>query len=156
MNGNLKLDDTGYALIERLEGSRRAAYKDSASIPTIGIGFIRYTLGDKAGQKVQMGDVMTDGEIRAELASQIQTYEKAVRDAVRVELTQSQCNACVSLCYNIGAKAFAGSSVVRELNQRKYQAACKAFELWNKAGGRVVQGLVNRRAAEQKEFFRNG
>lgn len=156
MNENLKVDNYGLELLEEFEGKRRQAYRDSVGIPTIGIGFIRYTLGEKAGQKVQMGDVMTDGEIRAELANQIQTYEKAVRDAVQVELTQSQFNACVSLCYNIGAKAFAGSSVVRELNQRKYQAACKAFALWNKAGGRVVQGLVNRRAEEQKEFFRNG
>ena len=120
------------------------------------MGFIRYTLGDKAGQRVQMGDLISDKEIAAEFASQIQTYEKAVRDAVQVELTQSQFNACVSLCYNIGAANFAQSSVVRELNRRKYQAACKAFALWNKAGGRVVQGLANRRAEEQKEFFRNG
>ena len=52
--------------------------------------------------------------------------------------------------------AFAKSSIARLLNERRYQAACNAFALWNKAGGRVVQGLVNRRADEQKEFFRNG
>ncbi|MFP5075159.1 lysozyme [Neisseria sp. WLZKY-1] len=156
MNGNLKLDDTGYALIERLEGSRRAAYKDSASIPTIGIGFIRYTLGARAGQRVKMGDTPTDAEIKAEFLNQVQTYEAAVRQYVRAPLTQSQFNACVSLCYNIDVTAFAKSSVVRLLNEKRYRAACEAFALWNKAGGRFVQGLANRRLAKQNEFFRNG
>ena len=48
------------------------------------------------------------------------------------------------------------SSVARLLNERRYQAACNAFALWDKVRGRVVQGLANRRADEQKEFFRNG
>ena len=156
MNENLKLDDAGYALIKKWEGVKTRAYLDSAGIPTIGIGFICYTLGAKAGQKVRMGDTLTEAEIKAEFLNQVKTYEDGVRQAVRTELTQSQFNACVSLCYNIGVKAFTGSSVVRELNQRKYQAAFKSFALWNTAGGRVVQGLANRRADEQKEFFRNG
>ena len=75
---------------------------------------------------------------------------------MRAELTQSQFNACVSLCYNIGVEAFAKSSVARLLNERRYQAACHAFALWDKVRGRVVRGLANRRADEQKEFFRNG
>lgn len=156
MNENLHVDDYGRELIAKFEGKQNRAYKDSVGIPTIGIGLIRYTLGDKAGQKVQMGDLISDEEIAAEFANQIQRYEKAVRNAVQVELTQSQFNACVSLCYNIGEAAFARSTLVRELNQRRYQAACREFAKWNKADGRVIKGLVNRRAEEQKEFFRNG
>lgn len=98
MNENLHVDDYGRELIAKFEGKQNRAYKDSVGIPTIGIGFIRYTLGDKAGQKVQMGDLISDEEIAAEFANQIQRFEKAVRDAVQVELTQSQFNACVSLC----------------------------------------------------------
>ena len=105
---------------------------------------------------MQMQDYLTDDEIKAEFTVQIAAYEDAVAEAVKVALTQSQVNALVSLCYNIGASAFKGSTVVRELNKRKYQAACKAIGMWNKAGGRVVQGLVNRRAAEQVLFFRDG
>ncbi len=156
MNTALHLDDAGYALIARWEGKKNVSYLDSARIPTIGIGFIRYTLGDKAGQRVRLGESMTDEQIRFEFANQVKTYEDAVKAAVKVPLTQSQFNACVSLCYNIGATAFANSTVVRRLNEQRYRAACEAFSLWNKAGGRVVQGLANRRAAEQKEFFRNG
>lgn len=156
MNENLKLDDAGYALIKKWEGVKTRAYLDSVKIPTIGIGFIRYTLGAKAGQKVRMGDTLTEAEIKAEFLNQVKTYEDGVRQAVRTELTQSQFNACVSLCYNIGVMAFAKSSVVRLLNEKRYRAACEAFALWDKAGGHFVQGLANRRLAEQKEFFRNG
>ena len=56
----------------------------------------------------------------------------------------------------VALAAFAKSSVARLLNERRYQDACNVFALWNKADGRVVQGLANRRADEQKEFFRNG
>ena len=153
---SVRIDDVGYEFIKRWEGVRNQAYCDSAGIPTIGIGFIRYKVGARAGKRVQMQDYLTDDEIKAEFTVQIAAYEDAVEAAVKVPLTQSQVNALVSLCYNIGAIAFKGSTVVRLLNQRKYQAACKAIGMWNKAGGRVVQGLVNRRKAEQVLFFRDG
>ena len=152
----VRIDDAGYEFIKQWEGVRNKAYRDSAGIPTIGIGFIRYKVGARAGKRVQMQDYLTDDEIKAEFTVQIAAYEDAVAEAVKVALTQSQVNALVSLCYNIGVNAFKGSTVVRELNKRKYQAACKAIGMWNKAGGRVVQGLVNRRAAEQVLFFRDG
>lgn len=155
-NQDKHVDGHGYRFISGWEGKRNQAYLDSVRIPTIGIGFIRYTLGSRAGQRVKLGDIMMDSEIEAEFKNQIKTYEDGVKAAVTVPLTQSQFNACVSLCYNIGVAAFARSTVVRRLNERKYRAACEAFAMWNKAGGRVVQGLVNRRKAEQKEFFRNG
>ena len=157
---SVRIDDAGYEFIKRWEGVRNKAYRDSAGIPTIGIGFIRYKVGARAGTgtstRVQMQDYLTDDEIKAEFTVQIAAYEDAVAEAVKVPLTQSQVNALVSLCYNIGASAFKGSTVVRELNKRKYQAACTAIGMWNKAGGRVVQGLVNRRKAEQALFFRDG
>lgn len=153
---SVRIDDAGYEFIKQWEGVRNKAYRDSAGIPTIGIGFIRYKVGARAGTRVQMQDYLTDDEIKAEFTVQIAAYEDAVAEAVKVALTQSQVNALVSLCYNIGVNAFKGSTVVRELNQRKYQAACKAIGMWNKAGGRVVYGLSNRRAAEQVLFFRDG
>ncbi|PJO78750.1 glycoside hydrolase family protein [Neisseria brasiliensis] len=155
-NQHKHIDDAGYQFIAKWEGKRNAAYLDSVRIPTIGIGFIRYTIGARAGRRVKLGDVLLDSEIQAEFTNQIKTYEDGVKAVVTVPLTQSQFNACVSLCYNIGVAAFARSTVVRRLNERKYQAACAAFALWNKAGGRVIKGLSNRRTAEQKEFFRHG
>ena len=150
-----KLDAHGLKLIAQFEGVRQKAYLDSAGIATIGIGFIRYSLGALAGRRVALGDTMTQEAILAEFAHQVAQYERAVNEAVKVPLTQSQFNACVSLCYNIGIAAFSRSSVVRLLNLRQYRAACRAFALWNKAGGRTVAGLVKRREAEMREFGRS-
>ena len=135
MNESMRTDEAGYNLIVHWEGKRNKAYLDSVKIPTIGTGFIRYTLGDKAGQRVKLGDTMTDEEIKAEFLNQIKSYENGVKEVVKVPLTQSQFNACVSLCYNIGIAAFAKSTVVHRLNERKYKAACDEFARWNKAGG---------------------
>lgn len=58
--------------------------------------------------------------------------------------------AFLSLSYNIGTGAFCRSSVARYANSADYRRACDAISLYNKAGGRVVKGLVNRRADERK------
>ena len=56
----------------------------------------------------------------------------------------------VSLSYNIGMRAFCGSTVARRANAGDITGACNAIPMWNKAGGRVVKGLVNRRAEEKR------
>lgn len=150
------LDSAGVAFVHGWEGKRNKAYRDSAGIWTIGTGFIRYLTGHRRGTRVQEGDYLTDAEIETEFRAQIQVYEQAVTDVVRVKLNQSQFNALVSLCYNIGVGAFTRSTVIRELNNGRYVAASRAFSMWNKAGGRVVQGLVNRREAEAKLFLSEG
>lgn len=61
----------------------------------------------------------------------------------------NQWAAATSLAYNIGVKAYCGSTVDRRFDARQWAAACDAFLMWNKAGGRVVAGLANRRAAER-------
>jgi lysozyme len=62
--------------------------------------------------------------------------------------TDNQFSAMVSLAYNIGVGAFARSTVARKHNEGDHQAAAEAFALWNKAGGRVLAGLVRRRKEE--------
>lgn len=57
--------------------------------------------------------------------------------------------AATSLSYNIGVKAYCGSTVDRRFDARQWAAACDAFLMWDKAGGRVITGLANRRAAER-------
>ena len=60
-----------------------------------------------------------------------------------------QLAAAVSLAYNIGAKAYCRSTVAKRFNEGKWPEACAAFSMWNKAGGRVLKGLVRRRANER-------
>lgn len=86
----------------------------------------------------------------------VKSYEKAVNDAVKVPLTQNQFDALVSFTYNIGTGGFKESSALRKLNQGDYAGAAQAMKLWNKSGGEVMQGLVNRRNDEVALFNKGG
>lgn len=85
----------------------------------------------------------------------LKRFEAAVSKAVQVPLNQHQFDALVSLTYNIGVGAFQRSTLVKLLNTGNYKAASHQFDVWVKAGGKTVQGLVNRRAIE-KAFFLGG
>jgi lysozyme len=77
---------------------------------------------------------------------------QTVRDAVKSNITQSQFDMLTSLCFNIGSGAFKNSTVVRVINEGDFDKVPNAFMMWVKAGGKVVQGLVNRRQAEAANF----
>lgn len=82
-------------------------------------------------------------------------YEKAVNDGVKVELCQQEYDALVIFCYNIGTHGFASSSALKEVNKKHYNLVGLKMKLWNRAGGKVSQGLKNRRA-EEVEIFEKG
>jgi hypothetical protein len=84
----------------------------------------------------------------------LRRFEDAVRMQVAVELTQNQFDALVSLVYNIGEGAFSKSTLLRKLNAGDYAGAQAQFAVWRKAGGKVMPGLVNRRAQEAALFGR--
>lgn len=68
-------------------------------------------------------------------------------------LSSEKLAACTSLAYNIGLPAFGSSTVVKEINNGHYQLAADAIKMWNKAGGLINQGLVNRRLVEYNLFI---
>ncbi|UYY77475.1 lysozyme [Sphingomonas sp. R1] len=139
-----KTSSAGIALIKQFEGERLTAYICPAGILTIGVG---HTGADvKPGQKITVAE--SEALLRADLAR----FEKAVSAAVKVPLNQNQFDALVALAFNIGAGAFAGSTLVRLLNGKDYAGAAAQFERWNKGGGKVLPGLVARRAAEAALF----
>ncbi len=80
-------------------------------------------------------------------------FEPAVRAAVQVQLTQRQFNALVSIFYNAGVDAMAGSTLVRLLNAGDFGGAAAQFPRWNKSGGVVLKGLQRRREAERLIFL---
>ena len=84
----------------------------------------------------------------------LRKYEAAVDKALTRLPSQAQFDAMASLCWNIGPGNFAKSSVVRRFNDGNLMGAGDAFRLWNKAGGKVLKGLVNRREAERALFLR--
>lgn len=140
----------GLSLIKLYEGLRLKAYKDPVGILTIGYGHTT-AAGDP---EVTPGMEITREDAEAMLRRDLVKYEKAVADAVKVDLTSNQNAACVSLCYNIGPGNFNKSSVLRFINQGKFDDAADAFLLWNRAGGKILPGLVKRRAAEAALFIK--
>lgn len=159
MSKVFNIDDAGYELIKGFEGVRTKAYKDSVGIPTIGIGFIKYSTGKRKGSAVKMQDTITPEEIKQEFLVQVQEYVRGVNAAIRPEIkegmTQNMFNALVSLCYNIGVRNFSRSTLVKKLNALDFDGAANEFLKWNRAGGKVVQGLTNRRIKEKNLFNKN-
>lgn len=134
----------GIDLIKRWEGCRTSAYLCPKGVWTIGFG---HTGTAKPGMCISYE--------RAEelLKLDLQRFEKAVTETVKVKITQPQFDALVSLAYNIGTNAFAHSTLINLLNQEKYALAAEQFQRWNKAGNKPLKGLTDRRNEEYKMFM---
>jgi lysozyme len=146
-------------LIKKWEGFRTNAYLDPVNIPTIGYGTIRYP----NGQKVRIGDVVSEPEAEALLKLECDEFAETVNKAVKVSLNQNQFDALVSFCYNVGTSqeaGFLGSTLLKKLNATDYTGAADQFLVWNKAtvnGTKVVlPGLTNRRKDEKALFEKTG
>lgn len=129
------------------EGYRGEAYKDVVGVPTIGYG---ETKG------VKMGDKTTPDRALVQLLSSANKHADAIRQCIHVPLYQHEFDAYVSLAYNIGTGAFCGSTLVKKLNAGDYKGACAEIKRWNRAGGKVVKGLVKRREAEYQMCIGEG
>lgn len=148
----MKLDSNGYRLIQGFEGLKLSAYKDSAGIPTIGYGNITY----ENGTKVKMGDKIT--QEKADLLFQhfANRFASQVDSFVTATVNQNQFNAMVSLAYNIGIGAFSKSTLLKKVNKNSCDSTIKdEFMKWVNAGGKRIQGLINRRAKEAEIYFKN-
>jgi lysozyme len=139
-----ELNKTSLSLIESFEGLKLTAYQDSVGVWTIGWG---HTKGVKRGQKITREEA--EEFLREDLAEAAHGVEKAIK----VDIGDNEFGACVSLAFNIGVGAFAGSSIVRYINRNQFDRAADAFLNWNHAGGEVVKGLTRRRQAERKLFL---
>ena len=139
---------TGINLICSFEGLKLKAYDDGVGVWTIGFGTTIYP----NGIKVRKGDTYTEAQAKAYMAHDLKKFESTVNSAVTVPINQKQFDALVSLTYNIGTGAFKESTLLIKLNLSDYKATATQFAVWNKGGGKVMQGLVNRRAVERKLF----
>ncbi|MDD0801234.1 MULTISPECIES: lysozyme [Acinetobacter] len=139
----------GVDLICSLEGKRLTAYDDGVGVWTIGFGTTVYP----NGIKVKKGDTCTEAQAKAYMAHDLKKFEATVNKAVTVQLNQNQFDALVSLAYNIGTNAFRESTLVKKLNANDIHGAADQFDVWVNAGGKRMQGLVNRRAKEKALFL---
>jgi GH24 family phage-related lysozyme (muramidase) len=95
---------------------------------------------------------LTAAQETALLKIETKKFEKVVSDNVKVPLTQNQFDALVSLSYNIGEGAFKSSTALKRINAGDYAGGAEAMKRFNKSGGGVMQGLVNRRNDEVRLF----
>jgi lysozyme len=122
-------------------------YSDKTIIP---IKNDKPTIGFGTTDGVKMGDTTTPVKALTRALQDVQKFEGALKSCVRVPLHQYEYDAYINLTYNIGGRAFCSSTLVKKLNAQDYDGACKEILRWDRAGGRVVQGLTNRR---QKEYM---
>lgn len=143
----LKTSAAGRAAITQREGSKLHAYLDSVSVWTIGVGHT-----SAAGPPtVSRGLTITQAQCDEILSRDLATFE-AVVNAVGADLNQHEFDACVSLAFNIGAGAFAKSTVARKLKEGDHKNAADAFLSWSRAGD-DPNALLTRRKAERLQFL---
>lgn len=129
----------GLALVKVFEGLRLEAYQDTSGIWTIGYGHTR---------SVKPGDSISAARAEQLLEADLMEAERAVEALVKVSLTDNQFSALVSFVFNLGDGAFARSTMLRKLNEGGYALVPACLKAWIFDNGRVLQGLVKRRAAE--------
>jgi lysozyme len=141
---NLTYSKDGLTLTEQFEGCRLVAYQDQVGVWTIGYGH--------TGSGVVSGLTITQDQAEDLLTSDVAASAAYVNAAVMVELQQNEFDALVDFVFNLGRGAFAGSTLLKNLNAGQFDAAAAQFDLWDHAGGQVVAGLLRRRQAEQAMF----
>lgn len=161
----MQTSQTGINLIKKLEGCKLEAYQCSAGVWTIGYGH--------TGADVFKGKKITQNDAETLLKTDLKRFETAINNLlicgsgsspqacveqdggllIPVDLNQNQFDALVSFIYNIGINAFKTSTMLKCLNRGEFYAAAKEFDRWIYAGGKVSEGLKNRRTAEKTLFL---
>ena len=139
----MKIGSKGLELIKHFEGCELEAYKCPAGVWTIGYGHIK---------GVQEGMKITEHQAEEMLKSELHEYEGYINDYVTVPLNQNQFDAMVSWVYNLGGGNLRASTLLKVLNAGDYDGVPAQMLRWNKAGGKVLEGLTRRRQAEADLF----
>jgi lysozyme len=121
-------------------------YSDRPIIPVPGDVL---TIGFGTTEGVKPTDKTTPVKALQRAMADIQKFEGALKQCVKVPLHQHEYDTYINFSYNVGSNAFCNSTLVKKLNAEDYEGACKELLRWNRVKGRVVDGLSNRR---QKEY----
>ena len=139
----MNISAEGLSLIKKFEGCELEAYEDAVGVPTIAYGRTK---------NVNMGDTCTQEQAEEWLQEEMNEYEGYINDQVNVVLEQNQFDALVSWVYNLGPSNLSSSTMLKVLNEGKYNDVPAQIKRWNKAGGKVLEGLTRRREAEALLF----
>ena len=131
-------------LVKGFEGFSPKAYLCPAGVPTIGYGHTG---------NVRPDDTITPEEAESLLEKDLAKFDAGIKKAVKVPLNENQLAALTSFAYNVGLGAFNNSTLVKQLNEGRYDLAADQLLRWTKAAGKELKGLVRRRAAERAVFL---
>ena len=134
----MKISDEGLSLIKHFEGCELKAYRCAANVLTIGYGSTKGVTEDM--------EITQEGAEEL-LQEEMHEYEGYINDMVKVPLEQHQFDAMVSWVLNLSS-----STLLKKLNNSEYDEVPEQIKRWNKAGGKVLEGLVRRREAEALLF----
>ena len=143
---SMKISQEGLSLIKKFEGCEYNAYKCAAGVWTIGYG---HTDG------VKEGDLVCQREADELLEKDVEIFEQEVLKAITVPIHQHQFDALVSWTFNLGGANLNASTMLKVLNTGAYEDVPHQIKRWNKAGGKVLEGLTRRRLAESLLFEGN-
>ncbi len=139
----MNINAAGLDLLTRYEDFRPKPYDDGTGTLTIGYGHTRTKI---------MPASVTEEEAKELLREDLNYFQEILYSQVRVPLNENQFSALLSFVYNVGEGNLRNSTLLKKLNNANYGAASNEFEKWKKGGGKVLTGLVRRRAAEQQLF----
>ena len=139
----MKISAEGLALIKKFEGCELEAYQDAVGVWTIGYGHIK---------GVEEGMTITKDQAEEMLLEELVEYETHVLNAVKNQLDQCMFDALVSWTYNLGPTNLNNSTMLKVVNAGQYDDVPAQIKRCNKAGGKVLEGLVRRREAEALLF----
>tara|TARA_R110000868_G_scaffold89976_1_gene250084 strand:+ start:2780 stop:3223 length:444 start_codon:yes stop_codon:yes gene_type:complete len=145
----MKISQEGLSLIKKFEGCKLNSYKCAAGVPTIGYG---------STHGIEMGMSISQSRAEELLLEDISKFEDIVNESVKVVLNQNQFDAMVSWTFNLGGGNLKSSTLLKVLNGGDYEDVPNQIKRWNKANGKVLEGLIRRREAEAllfvgKEWF---
>lgn len=147
--------------IKHHEGVRNKPYRDVVALWTVGVGHLMYPEqaamnqeGRKAFNiKIEDFRIWSDEEVNKLLKDDLRRFELGVLRLCPGPLTQGQMDGLVSFAFNVGLGALQRSTLRAKHNRGDYEGAADEFMKWTKAGGKVFQGLVNRRTAERNLYL---
>lgn len=142
----MDVNNATLGIIKRNEGCELKTYKDSVGVLTIGYGH--------TGPDVKTEQIITQDRAEELLREDVERFKVGVELLVATTpTTNNQFGAMISLAYNVGLGAFKRSTVYHAHHTGNYAAAADAFLLWDRAGGRVLTGLVRRRHEERMLYL---
>jgi lysozyme len=144
------INDEAKGIIKFSEGCKLIAYQCPAKIWTIGYGSTFY----KDGKKVKEGDKITQDQANALFDTILEKFEKDVKKLIKVKISDNQLGAIVSFSYNVGIANLKSSTLLKKLNANDFFGTSQEFMKWNKAGGKVLNGLTIRRKKESVLFMK--